>query len=154
MKSRNQIGFFLFFAILCITLITCSFKVTHATSASVSVKWYYIHCEETHDNIGKGEFYIYIRWKHNGVYNYHTFPIVQLAAGENNYPDTSYIIDTADYPGSIGVQLWESDWGADDLIIDWRNTNIPSQGGHTFSWWYESPPGGCYIRIDIWHNTT
>ncbi|MHA1222181.1 MAG: hypothetical protein ACTSSG_03655 [Candidatus Heimdallarchaeaceae archaeon] len=148
MKSRNQIGFFLFFAILCIMPIAYSTKLTVTSSVQVLVEWYYIHCEETHDNVGKGEFYIKIRWTDNGAYKYYTFPIEQLAAGDNTFPNTNTRISKADYPGSIGVQLWESDWGADELIIGWKITNIPS--GHTFSWWYETPPGGCYIRIDIW----
>lgn len=125
-------------------------KTTTVTTVEVVFEWYYIHYEKTHDWIGKGEFYLKIRWKEDNVYQYYEFDVVQLAAEENDYPDQWYVFD-ADYPGTVDVQLLDEDSGEDDLIIDWRSTTIPS--GSTFSWKYESPPGGCYIRIDIDNNS-
>ena len=123
-------------------------QTTSATQVTVRVTWYYIHCEETHDP-GNGEFFVKIRWEDDNVYQYDTFDEVSLGEDENDYPGEIIWITYSDYPGTVDVQLWEDDWIGDDLIIDWRSTTIPSVGSSTFSWEYESPPGGCYIRIDF-----
>ncbi|MHA1347889.1 MAG: hypothetical protein ACTSO3_15920 [Candidatus Heimdallarchaeaceae archaeon] len=133
--------------ILFATFVVLFSQPTTAVTTQVSIQWNYIHCEETHD-WGNGEFYLYMRWKNGGDYNYYEFDDVSLGEDENDFPNQWHGY-RADYPGTIDFQLWEKDPGADDLIIDWRSTTIP--GGSTFSYEYESPPGGCYFKIYIYN---